>query len=212
MEIPAALPPKSRMRTSLAVLLLFLTTVYSSPVMAEEFNQPIEFNHKTHAGTNEIPCEFCHSYARRSINSGAPSMESCFGCHRVVKGSDEKQQKEIAKLLEFWENQKTIPWKKIHDVPDFVHFSHKRHIQAGFDCTECHGDINQLEILSMATMASDLSMGWCMTCHIKEQQTLKGKIVGPVRKTRGGNVLKAASIPQPDGTMLGSKDCYICHK
>ena len=118
------------------------------------FTQPIEFSHKNHIEKAEIPCEFCHIYARRSINSGAPVMASCFGCHRVIAGSDEdpqkalKNQDAIKKLLEYKPKQASIPWKKIHDVPDFVHFSHKRHIQVGFDCTECHGEINQHDFLT----------------------------------------------------------------
>jgi len=39
-----------------------------------EFSQPIEFSHKTHVEKGAVPCEFCHIYARRSINSGAPVM------------------------------------------------------------------------------------------------------------------------------------------
>ena len=183
-----------------------------------EFVQPIAFSHKTHIEKGEIPCEFCHIYARRSINSGAPVMAACFGCHRVIAGSDEDPQKAkenqdaIKKLLEYKPKQESVPWKKIHDVPDFVHFSHKRHIQVGFDCTECHGEIGQHDVLSVQTMITDLSMGWCMKCHIEGRETVAGKIAGPVRMTRGGTIMKQAAVQQPDGTLVGSKDCYTCHK
>jgi len=191
------------------------TTELVPPV---EFVQPIEFSHKTHVEKGEIPCEFCHIYARRSINSGAPVMASCFGCHRVIAGSDEdpqkaiKNQNAIKKLLEFKPKRESIPWKKIHDVPDFVHFSHKRHIQVGFDCTECHGEIFQHDVLSTQTMVADLSMGWCMKCHTEGRQTVDGKIADPVRKTRGGEIVKQTAAQQTDGILLGSKDCYTCHK
>jgi hypothetical protein len=183
-----------------------------------EFSQPIEFSHKIHIEKGEVPCEFCHIYARRSINSGAPVMASCFGCHSVVAGSDEdpqvaiKYQNAIKKLLEFKPKGESIPWKKIHDVPDFVYFSHKRHIQAGFDCTDCHGEINQHDLLSTQTMITDLSMGWCLKCHIEGRPAVNGKIAGPVRETRGGKIVKEAAAKQPDGILLGSKDCYTCHK
>ncbi|RLC19781.1 MAG: hypothetical protein DRI57_06315 [Deltaproteobacteria bacterium] len=183
-----------------------------------EFIQPIEFSHKTHIEKGGVPCEFCHVYARRSINSGAPAMASCFGCHSVVAGSDEDQkeairkQEAIKKLLEYKANGESVPWKKIHDLPDFVHFSHKRHIQVGFDCTECHGEIDQHDVLSIQTMITDLSMGWCMKCHTEGRQTVNGKIAGPVQKTRGGKIMKQAAAQQPDGILLGSKDCYTCHK
>ncbi len=179
-----------------------------------EFIQPIEFSHKIHIEKGEIPCEFCHIYSRRSINAGAPAMASCFGCHGngVIAGSDEKQQKAIKKVLEFQQKGASIPWKKIHDLPDFVHFSHKRHVQAGFDCTECHGEINQHDVLSIKTMINDLSMGWCIKCHREGRPTVNGKVAGPVRETRGGKILKQAAEQLPDGAVLGSTDCYTCHK
>jgi Cytochrome c7 and related cytochrome c len=211
--------------------LIILSALFSSlvgsadeagqPVASEppgEFSQPIEFSHKTHVEKGEITCEFCHIYARRSINSGAPVMTTCFGCHRVIAGSDEdpqkaiKNQDAIKKLLEYKPKGESIPWKKIHDVPDFVHFSHKRHIQAGFDCTECHGEINQHDVLSTQTMVADLSMGWCVKCHREGRPTVDGKIADQVRKTRGGTIVKQAAPQQPDGILLGSKDCYTCHK
>jgi len=190
----------------------------TAPAPQGDFVQPIEFSHKTHIEKGEIPCEFCHIYARRSINSGAPVMASCFGCHRVIAGSDEdpekaiKNQNAIKKLLEFQTKAESIPWQKIHDVPDFVHFSHKRHIQAGFDCTECHGEIDQHDVLSIQTMITDLSMGWCMKCHTEGRPAVDGKIAGPVRETRGGKIVQEAAAKQPGEILLGSKDCSICHK
>lgn len=179
---------------------------------AEEFTQPIKFSHKTHAGVNEVPCEFCHIYARRSNSSGVPPVVLCYSCHSMIKGTTEDQQKEIQKVIEYWESQKPIPWKKIHDVPDFVHFSHKRHIQVGFDCTECHGEVSELEEINMGNMKADLSMGWCMTCHKEEHPAANGKISGLVRVTRGGPVDAEAVKPTPDGMVQGSKDCFTCHK
>lgn len=216
----------------LAILLLVVSAVFyfslvglatnseqsADPVPPGDFTQPIAFSHKTHIEKGEVPCEFCHIYARRSINSGAPPMAICFGCHGVIPGSDDdpqkaqKNQDAIKKLLEFKPKRESILWKKIHDLPDFVHFSHKRHIQAGFDCTECHGDIDKLDVLSIDTMVTDLSMGWCMQCHKEGRPAANGKITGPLRETRGGKIVQQAGGLEPDGILLGSKDCYICHK
>ncbi len=209
------LTPLNDMRSILKTVLLAAIWVmfgFFSTGVADEFTQPIAFSHKTHAGTNEIPCEFCHTYARRSINSGAPSLEACVGCHVVVEGEKDDQKEEIKKVIQYWDKQEIIPWKKIYDVPDFVHFSHKRHIKVGFDCTECHGDIAQIDVISMKTMINDLSMGWCMQCHTKNHPVVKGQVSGPVRQTRGGAVVQGSTTQTPDGSLLGSKDCYVCHK
>ena len=188
------------------------STLSEEVTVPSQFTQPIEFSHKNHIEKAEIPCEFCHIYARRSINSGAPVMASCFGCHSVVTGADEELQNAIKKLLEYKPTGESIPWKKVHDVPDFVHFSHKRHIQVGFDCTECHGEIDQHDVLSIETMVNDLSMGWCVECHKNGRETINGKIAAPIRKTRGGKIESQVAKQQIDGLLLGSKDCYTCHK
>ncbi len=179
---------------------------------AGEFTQPIKFSHKTHAGTNKVPCEFCHIYARRSLVSGIPPVRTCVGCHSMVKGTEPWQQKEIKKVLKYWEEQRPIEWKKIHDVPDFVNFSHKRHIQIGFDCTQCHGDVTKIEEWTMDNMKQPLAMGWCVKCHMTQHPTANGKIAGPARPTRGAPAVSEAVAQQPDGVISGSRDCFICHK
>ncbi|OGG93545.1 MAG: hypothetical protein A2508_09810 [Candidatus Lambdaproteobacteria bacterium RIFOXYD12_FULL_49_8] len=198
-------------RRALAVLAASMLAV-PSLALAGDFTQPIKFSHVTHAGKNEVPCEFCHIYARRSITSGIPPVRTCFGCHQVVSGTTDEQKTEIKKVLEYWERQEPIPWKKVHDVPDFVYFSHKRHIQIGFDCTQCHGDVTKVEEWNFDTMKQQLSMGWCVKCHITQHPTANGKIAGPARKTRGAAVISGAAKVQPDGHISGSKDCFICHK
>jgi len=44
--------------------------------------------------------------------------------HRVGQGQAADQ--EAVRVLE---KQQAIPWKKVHDLPDFVRFNHERHIQ-----------------------------------------------------------------------------------
>ena len=186
----------------------------AGPPPPAEFIQPIEFSHRIHAEKSQIPCEFCHIYARRSIVSGVPPMALCYGCHnhRLIPGSDEKQKKLLKELAEIQRNGILLKWKKIHDLPDYVYFSHKRHIQAGLDCTDCHGEIFKYDALSPKTMITNLSMGWCMKCHKEGRPAVGGKIVEPVRQTRGGVVLKKVSTNRTKEVLRGPTDCYACHK
>ncbi len=124
----------------------------------DPYAQPIDFSHRHHVTEIGIDCQMCHIYARRSPVAGIPSVEKCAGCHSQVL-SDEP---EVQKLLEYWENERPIPWIRVHDLPDYVRFSHKRHVLGGVDCAECHGDVGQMEI---AVQVESLSMGWCVTCH-----------------------------------------------
>ncbi|MDX1555548.1 MAG: cytochrome c3 family protein [Xanthomonadales bacterium] len=120
--------------------------------------QPIAFSHKIHVSQNGIPCLYCHSHADKSPSAGVPSVEKCMGCHSVIA----TDRPEIKKLHAYWEKQEPIPWIKVHDVPDFVHFTHKRHIQAGLECQQCHGPI---ETMPRVTRVSTLKMPWCVDCH-----------------------------------------------
>jgi hypothetical protein len=56
-----------------------------------------------------------------------------------------------------------IEWIKIHNLPDYVFFSHAQHIRAGkVQCQTCHGPIQQM---SEVRQFADLSMSWCVNCH-----------------------------------------------
>tara|TARA_B100000949_G_scaffold24546_2_gene18744 strand:- start:2770 stop:3351 length:582 start_codon:yes stop_codon:yes gene_type:complete len=127
-------------------------------VARDPAGQPIAFSHAHHAGLYQIACEFCHAYARRGPVAGIPSVERCVGCHQSIL----TDQPEIQKLLEYWENEEPIPWLRIHDLPDYVRFTHKAHVRAGINCENCHGDVRSMEI---AQQVESLSMGWCLDCH-----------------------------------------------
>ena len=128
--------------------------------------QPINFSHRVHAGDNEIPCMYCHTQARRSISAGVPSVNKCVGCHTNV--APDKPQ--IRKVMGYWENKEPIPWIKVHDLPDFVYFPHKRHVQADVECQTCHGAVETMDVI---TREAPLQMGWCLECH-KEQEVEHG--------------------------------------
>lgn len=120
--------------------------------------QPIAFSHRIHAGDNEIPCLYCHVQARRSISAGVPSVNKCMGCHAEI-ATDRPQ---IALLTNYWETKEPIPWIKVHDLPDFVHFTHKRHVAAGLECQQCHGPVETMDVVSRE---APVKMGLCLACH-----------------------------------------------
>jgi len=122
--------------------------------------QPIEFSHKIHAGDFEIPCTYCHIQARRSTSAGVPSVNKCMGCHSVI-ATDRPLIKEVAR---YFEDKEPIPWIKVHDLPDFVYFPHKRHVAAGVQCQTCHGPV---ETMDRVTRMGPNKMGECLDCHKK---------------------------------------------
>ena len=123
--------------------------------------QPIPFSHKLHAGERKIPCQYCHSSARRSISSGIPPLNTCMGCHKNIA----IDKPHIEKITEHYKNNDPIRWVKVHDLPDFVRFSHKVHVTkkgANLECQECHGKVEGMEVLEQG---APLQMGWCIGCH-----------------------------------------------
>ncbi|MCH8134838.1 MAG: cytochrome c3 family protein [Proteobacteria bacterium] len=124
--------------------------------------QPINFSHRIHAGENQIPCMYCHVQARRSISAGVPSVNKCMGCHAEV-ATDSPQ---IRLLASYFETKEPIPWIKVHDLPDFVHFTHKRHVQADIECQTCHGPVETMDVVSRE---APLKMGLCLDCHRKNE-------------------------------------------
>jgi len=120
--------------------------------------QPIAFSHKVHAGDNRIACLYCHLYATRSTVAGVPAVQLCMGCHEVIA----KGRPEIQKLRGYWDRSDPIVWTKVYDLPDYVYFSHKRHVLKGISCEACHGAVADMDQVRKVT---SLDMGWCVACH-----------------------------------------------
>jgi hypothetical protein len=155
-----------------------------------EPEQPIAFSHHLHAGELGIQCLYCHHGAEVSRNAGVPTAESCLNCHRYVtaplneirneslaaqEANREPQRiisDELKKLFDALVVDETlvpdvrrsqpIPWVRVHDLPDFVYFDHRAHVQVGVTCQKCHGPV---ETMYRVRQFSSLSMGWCVDCH-----------------------------------------------
>lgn len=120
--------------------------------------QPIPFSHKLHAGDNKIACLYCHSAAEKSKHASVPSVNTCMNCHSVVKTDSPW----IQKIQKHYKEGTPIEWVRVHELPDYVYFPHKRHVAKGVACQTCHGPIQEME---RVYQASALTMGWCMECH-----------------------------------------------
>ena len=120
--------------------------------------QPIPFDHSLHAGTHKIQCQYCHNQVERSKASNIPALSTCMNCHAQIK----TDSPHIQKLVETYNNKKSIEWVNVHMLPDHVQFNHSAHIAKGVNCQTCHGAV---ETMSKVYQFSDLSMGWCINCH-----------------------------------------------
>ena len=153
--------------------------------------QPIDYSHRLHAGELQIDCQFCHTGAKQSRYAGIPSSDVCMKCHSVVTSSFDvlQQEQELAdseqrkpqpiisdKLRKLYDSlaldqdlkpkedatATSIPWTRVHNLPDFTYFNHSAHVSAGVTCQRCHGPVESME---RVRQVEDLSMGWCVNCH-----------------------------------------------
>lgn len=124
--------------------------------------QPIAFSHITHVQKNKMECQFCHWTVAKSPYAAIPEVETCNGCHKIIKGKTEFQKEQIKKLDGYVASGLSIPWQKVHVIPDHVKFNHKRHIKAGVSCQSCHGQIPEMPVVQRV---SSMKMGWCISCH-----------------------------------------------
>jgi hypothetical protein len=143
--------------------------VHAQAPIAEGPKQPILFSHKIHAGDFKIDCQYCHADARRSSFAGVPSVKRCMGCHQIVASKDAELQKEVEKLRGFWKDAKPIEWVRVHKLAGFVYFPHKRHVQAGLACQQCHGEV---QAMTQLAQVAPLTMGWCVSCHAERKGPL----------------------------------------
>lgn len=120
--------------------------------------QPINFSHNIHVHKLGLDCTYCHVSVTTSQRASVPQAELCMGCHTNVA----TDRPEIIKLTKYYNDGVAVPWKQVHAVKPHVHFTHKRHIAAGLQCTECHGEIS---MMGVARKVRSLKMGWCLSCH-----------------------------------------------
>jgi hypothetical protein len=137
------------------------------PFGSSTIEQPIAFPHDKHAGLSQIPCEYCHYSVDRSVDAGIPAVQMCAGCH--IAGGQPLFRRDslgIKQLVAYWNEQKPIPWVRIHRLPDHVHFPHMRHIHADVQCIDCHGDVAAEPVV---VLQQKLWMGWSIQCHREKQ-------------------------------------------
>ncbi|MCA9690784.1 MAG: cytochrome c3 family protein [Myxococcales bacterium] len=135
--------------------------------------QPIHFSHKLHAGDMGLDCRYCHNTVERAAHAAIPPTATCMNCHSQVK----KDSPKLKLLRDSWDSlttpeipEKSIPWIRVHQLPDYAFFDHRPHLAAGVGCSTCHGRIDQMVVVELN---SPLSMGWCLDCHRDPEPNLR---------------------------------------
>lgn len=141
---------------------------YATPKYWEVGYMPTQpgtgFNHQIHAGKLGMDCRYCHSNVEESYHANIPAVSTCMGCHSEGKlgPAASATEEKVAFIRAAYEADAPIEWRKVHVLPDYAHFPHHVHVNAGVSCYSCHGQIAGMPVVSQA---EPLSMGWCLECH-----------------------------------------------
>ena len=145
----------------LLLFVIYLFYYWFSPKHLEvgyQPQQPIPYSHRLHAGELGIDCRYCHYNVEKASHANIPSAELCLNCHDSIK----TDSPHIKKIKEHAENNEPIPWVKVHMLPDYAYFNHSRHVNSGVSCVQCHGRVDQMDVVRQV---EPLSMAWCVECH-----------------------------------------------
>jgi hypothetical protein len=150
------------MRASGVLLaLLFAALVYADDAPP----QPLPFSHKMHAGTMKLACKMCHPNPNPGETMTIVPPAKCMDCHSTIKADSPA----IQRLAALAKDGREVPWKRVYEIPSWVDFSHRAHLEKGNTCQECHGPVAERDQLSKET---DIGMGGCMNCHRARKASL----------------------------------------
>jgi formamidopyrimidine-DNA glycosylase len=130
--------------------------------------QPVPFYHMHHVGGMGIDCRYCHTSVEKSATAGIPPTKTCMNCHSQIFS----QSPTLEPVRASWRTNTSIPWVKVHDLPDFVYFNHSAHVNKGVGCTTCHGPIDRMPFVYQE---NSLLMEWCLDCHRAPEKYLRPK-------------------------------------
>jgi menaquinone reductase, multiheme cytochrome c subunit len=168
--------------------------------------QPVPYSHALHAGKLGIDCRYCHTTVEVAAHAALPPTQVCMNCHAKVRATSPK----LLPIRESYASGLPVPWVRVHDLPDYVYFSHSAHVRRGVGCVECHGRVDTMEVV---TQVQRLSMGWCLDCHRNPERHLRPP----------GMVTKMDWVAPEDPEVVGrqlrqqydinpSTECWTCHR
>jgi hypothetical protein len=192
----------------LAAVLLMGVIPRSSLVtrQREAREQPVPFYHRHHVGGMGIDCRYCHTSVDKAAFAGIPPTKTCMNCHSQIF----KDSPTLEPVRASWRENRSIPWLRVHDLPDFVYFNHSAHVNKGVGCTTCHGAVDKM---SYVWQEKSLLMEWCLDCHRAPERYLRPK----------GEVFSTSYRPPANQLELGRRlmaeygvqtqvSCSTCHR
>ena len=130
--------------------------------------QPVPFSHQHHVAGIGIDCRYCHTSVEVAASAGIPPTKTCMNCHSQIWS----QSPTLEPVRESFRSDKSIEWRRIHDLPDYAYFNHSAHVNKGVGCSTCHGRVDQMPLMRQY---ATLQMEWCLDCHRKPEKYVRKK-------------------------------------
>ncbi|HMD83402.1 MAG TPA: PQQ-binding-like beta-propeller repeat protein [Terriglobia bacterium] len=127
------------------------------PAPAQAIAQPNPFSHRQHIQAG-FKCEVCHQPVGASGKMAIPGVADCMNCHQSIK----TESPAIQRLAQIQRDDDLIAWRPVYKLPDFVYFSHQKHLRASVECAVCHGPVKDRDQL---WQEKEISMVACVDCH-----------------------------------------------
>jgi hypothetical protein len=168
--------------------------------------QPVPYSHKLHVDDLGLDCRYCHNLVEKSAVANVPPTQTCMNCHKLILPNSEK----LLKIRESWSKNIPMKWIRVHKLPDFVYFDHHIHLNAGIGCVSCHGQINEMPVV---TQKKPLSMSWCLDCHKHPEKYIRPvNEVTNMRWVPPDNQLEFAERMIKEKNINPPIECSGCHR
>lgn len=166
-----ALARASLVLTGLIVIALGVTLdqLQRSPWVTRQgqrAEQPVPFSHKHHVQGLGLQCQYCHVTVEKSSYAGIPPTKTCMNCHAQIWTNAEL----LKPVRDSYATGESLPWIRVHDLPDYVYFNHSIHVNKGIGCATCHGRVDQMPLMFAQ---NTLQMEWCLDCHRNPSKNLR---------------------------------------
>jgi Cytochrome c7 and related cytochrome c len=168
--------------------------------------QPIQFSHERHVAGNGIDCRYCHTSVEESAFAGIPPTRTCMNCHSQIFANSPF----LEPVRESIRTGRSIEWRRVHDLPDFVYFDHSIHVHKGIGCTTCHGQVDRMPLI---WQEHSLQMEWCLDCHRNPEQYVRPRsAVFRIDYQAPANQLELGKQLVQEYQIQKLTSCSVCHR
>ena len=169
--------------------------------------QPVPYSHAKHVGELGLDCRYCHNTID-TAGAALPTSQTCMNCHSQIKTASPA----LAVIRDSFQTGNAVPWVHVHVMPSFVYFDHSIHVNRGISCVECHGKINEMDVV---TQKKPMSMGFCLDCHrdpaahVREKADIFNLDSPTIAASKG---IEAARQFVHDWNIKPPQSCSGCHR